>query len=86
MGLGPGFLTFLTFLLLSVGCEGEFLLGEGGKNRRKSPSPYRMQRMVPITQEAELELNQVATTLFRYKIGVSISQIQFYSQATEHWE
>ena len=42
--------------------------------------------MVPITQEAELELNQLATMVFRYKIGVSISQIQFYSQATEHWE
>ena len=45
-----------------------------------------MQRMVPITQEAELELNQLATMLFIYKIGISISQIQFYSQATEDWE
>ena len=60
-------------------------MGEGGKNRRKSPSPYRMRRMVPITQEAELELSQV-TMLFIYKLVVSISQIQFYSQATEHWE
>ena len=50
-------------------------MGEGGKNRRKSPSPYRMRRMVPITQEAALELKQVATMLCRRKIGVSMSQV-----------
>ena len=85
MGLGPGCLTFLTFLLLPGGREGKCLLG-GGKNRRKSPSPYRMRRMVPITQEAALELKQVAAMLCRRKIGVSISRIWSYSQATERWE
>lgn len=85
MGLCPGFLTFLMFLRSQGGREDGFLCREG-RRRRKSPSPHRKGRMVPITQEVELELGQVAKRLFRNMRGFCMSEMQCCPQATELWE